>query len=345
VDVIDVTDQVQEYRQSAPAGYFKTFGCRESDLAEEDYSTTWVGDRSLEIINNWEKGGNFLMTGFIKPHHPFDPPRPWSGKYNPADLSVLPGWLDSCPAKDLEAWKGYFSYEELTIDGLKTVMAAYYACISQIDHHVGRMTALLKKKGLYDNTIIVYTSDHGEYLGFHHLLLKGNFSYDPLARIPLVIKYAGRAAGKSDGLYSNIDIMPSLMRDAGIPVTGEPIFLDSAGRDKIFIENNNMEYVCRTKSRKLIIHRDRGEFFFDLDDDPHELNDVSKDSKYSGDLDVLKKSLEETLISKGPVTTFIDDDAPIIAGDNIIGPGDPRREQMKAFLKNNMTGMDKHLWD
>ncbi len=102
-------------------------------------------------------------------------------------------------------------------------MAYYYATISQIDHHVGRLIALLKEKRLYDNTLIVFTADHGEYLGYHHLLLKGNHMYDPLVKVPLVIKWPdGRRAGSvSQRLVSNVDLAPTLCRAAGLQPAAE----------------------------------------------------------------------------------------------------------------------------
>ena len=63
---------------------------------------------------------------------------------------------------------------EMTEAKIRRAMAYYYATISQIDHHVGRLVALLKDKNLYDDTLILYNSDHGDYMGYHHLLLKGN---------------------------------------------------------------------------------------------------------------------------------------------------------------------------
>ena len=91
-DHIDLMDQVSEYRQHAPSTYWDTFGALESDLDEAHHSTTWIGDRALETLETWEGGGHLLMVGFIKPHHPFDPPAPWSEMYDPSMLSLLPGW-------------------------------------------------------------------------------------------------------------------------------------------------------------------------------------------------------------------------------------------------------------
>ena len=115
-----------------------------------------VGDRAVEALEGWDSGGNLLHVSFIKPHHPFDPPAPWSSMYDPEQLQLLPGWLpEGCLSADLALSTGYFDNTELTEGTLRLAMAYYYATISQIDHHVGRMLDLLKEKGLYDDTAIV----------------------------------------------------------------------------------------------------------------------------------------------------------------------------------------------
>ena len=153
------------------------------------------------------------MTGFVKPHHPFEPPENRYDDYDPEKLTLLPGWTSSCLERDLQRSKGYFPHEDLSEKALRQVMAAYYATIEHIDEQVGRMTNLLKQKGLYDNTLIIYTSDHGEYMGFHHMLLKGNLPYDPLMKIPLIIKYpkhAEKTGGQvSKALVNNVDLAPN----------------------------------------------------------------------------------------------------------------------------------------
>ncbi len=75
VDAVDVIDQRREYRELASAEYWASFGAQESDLPEEHHSTTWIGDRAMDVVSRWQGGGNLLMAGFIKPHHPVRPAR------------------------------------------------------------------------------------------------------------------------------------------------------------------------------------------------------------------------------------------------------------------------------
>lgn len=173
VDRNDVEDQRSEYRQHAPQAYWDTLGAMVSNLPEAHHSTTWIADRAIETVQSWDaRDRHLLMVGFIKPHHPFDPPAPWDAMYDPQKLTILPGWTEKNFDHDLKLSRGYFPHDRLTEATLRRAMAYYYATISQIDHHVGRLIAVLKEKRLYDNTLIVFTADHGEYLGHHHLLLK-----------------------------------------------------------------------------------------------------------------------------------------------------------------------------
>lgn len=101
-------------------------------------------------------------------------------------------------------------YEQLSEDDIRAITAAYYAMITEIDDAVSRLIALLREKNLYDNTMIIFTSDHGEYMGFHHMMLKCNHLYDPLARIPLLVEDPQHIhlPQNDTRLTENIDIAP-----------------------------------------------------------------------------------------------------------------------------------------
>ena len=233
-------DQVNEYREKAPSSYWETFGAIESNLDEKHHSTTWIADRAMETLEQWNDSGNMLMVSFIKPHHPFDPPAPWSSMYDPEKLSLLPGWTDSCLDRDLEKDAGYFCHKDLTEGRMKKILASYYATISQIDHHIGRMLEYLKEKGMYNNTLVIYTSDHGDYMSYHHMLLKNNYMYDPLVKVPLIIKYPQyiHKGVMSPALTSTLDIAPTILKQAGCKtgnfMKGLDLAEDTGGRDVVF---------------------------------------------------------------------------------------------------------------
>ena len=137
IDRIDLEDQRHEYRKNAPVEYWESFGTAATGLPEKFYSTNWIANHSIETLENWDDSGNMLMVGFIKPHHPFDPPQKWADMYNPETLQPLPGWIDKSISYDTEEHKGYFENTTLTEKALRKSMAYYYASITQIDYGIG----------------------------------------------------------------------------------------------------------------------------------------------------------------------------------------------------------------
>jgi len=325
VDRIDIEDQRREFREHAPKAYWDTLGALVSDLPDEHHSTTWTADRAMDILQRWKPGEpNLLMVGFIKPHHPFDPPAPWHKMYKPDALTLLPGWTATRPERDRKRSRGYFPNDQMTEKQLRRAMAYYYATLSHIDHHVGRMVDLLRRKGLYDDTIVIYTSDHGEYLGFHHMLLKGNHMYDPLARVPLIIKWqGGKGAGTvSQRLVSNVDIAPTLCRAAGCApaagMHGQDLRTDGPGHEHIFCEVGKEHVMVRTRTRKLLRQGPKApEFLFDLEKDPLEMKNVAADPAYAADL----KSLRAAALAWRPEVAnnkaHLDPKAPQIKQPNV----------------------------
>jgi arylsulfatase A-like enzyme len=105
----------------------------------------------------------------------------------------------------------------------KTLQAAYYAMIKLVDDQLGRILDCLKETGQLDNTIVIFTSDHGETLGDHGLIQKGCRFYEGLVRVPLIISWPGRfqAGLRCSGLTELVDIVPTLLEAAGLPVPSE----------------------------------------------------------------------------------------------------------------------------
>lgn len=345
-DDIDIVDQRQEYRCHAAQEYWDTFGAVESNLSEEHHSTTWIGDRSVEAIDRWEGGGNLLMAGFIKPHHPFDPPYPWSSRYDPEGLELLPGWLEHPIPRDVARARGYFANDTLTEKSLRKVMAYYYATISQIDYHVGRMINLLKEKQLYEDTLILYTSDHGDYMGFHHMLLKGNDMYDPLIKVPLIIKYPGRAKKNTatEAMTSTVDVAPTILSQCGCQpgkyMKGLDLAKDEKGRELVFAEQIMQDghcYMVRSRTRKLLLCRDETKSrFFDLEKDPLEMNNLIDEPAYRDEIETYKKAAAEWVLFETPSPIHLDYGARLISGSNVPSAHDGHREEMENYFRQKV---------
>jgi uncharacterized sulfatase len=170
---------------------------------------------------------------------------------------------------------------------LRRNMAVYYGMISFIDHEVGRILECLDRLGLARNTLVVFTTDHGHFLGQHGLIAKGAFHYEDMIRIPMIVRHPGQvpAGAVSAALQSLVDFAPTFLGAAGVPAPGLMQGLNqydvwrgrkAAVRDHVLVENRHQptRLHLRTyveKRYKLTVYRDApfGELF-DLQEDPAE---------------------------------------------------------------------------
>ena len=348
IDSVDLIDQEQPYRGRAAESYRPTFGAGPSNLPEAHHSTTWIGDRAMEFVSGWKPDRpSLLMVGFIKPHHPFDPPGRWATMYDPDTLTILPGRTDEVPAVDRERSRGYFDNATLGESALRRVMAYYYGTISQLDAQVGRLIGGLKRKGIYDRTLILYTADHGEYLGFHHMLLKGNHMYDPLIKVPLIIKFPSRrhAGTVSEALVSSVDVTATILRECGLrpapDMRGRPVQPVLSGLrpacDRVFAEDGRQTMV-RTRTRKLLYAANRGEsMFFDLESDPNELHNLYDDPSRQDEIRALKDAILDWYQSETRTGPFLDLDARQIEQPNVPEDRAKAEQEIERYIDRRMS--------
>ncbi len=340
---LDLIDQERRYRKDAAQSYWDSFGAHVSDVPDEHHITTWTGDRAVETVSKWTSNqGNLLMVGFLKPHHPFDPPSPWHERYDPETTPILPGWTEDVPKQDIQRARGYFDNTSLTPAALKRVTAYYYATITHIDHHIGRIVRELKSKGLYDNTLIIFTADHGEYMGFHHMLLKGNHMYDPLVKVPLIIKYPKqRHAGvMTDELVNTLDVTSTVLSETGqketVDMRGDALGGTTPGRilpRKVVIAEDRSGLMATDGHYKLLLNRDNSKsLFFDLNYDPYELVNRIYDGNYAIRIFDLREAVLAWQLNETDRAVYVDTSVPLAGGDNI--PTDlerTEREQLEYF--------------
>lgn len=199
-----------------------------SKLPTAYHNTSWTSDRFIDWISHGRDSQRPFATwvSFPDPHHPFDCPEPWSRLHDPAEVDLpenrtrsfdgKPWWhkaaLEGEPGdpKFAEIRKAYSRIPQQTDDQLREIIANTYGQISYIDHEVGRMLIALQQAGLSENTIVIYISDHGDWLGDHGLVLKGPMHYEGLLRVPMIVRGPGVPAGKvvSDPV-STLDLGPT----------------------------------------------------------------------------------------------------------------------------------------
>ena len=166
-----------------------------------------------------------LVYSCHEPHPDFVSPRPFDRMYDPADMplpetrrdNVGPRLLRNRDDRQLK------SADALEDDDLRAMWAAYYGAVSFVDHLVGVILAALIETDQFDETLFIFTSDHGEMLGSHGLLYKGAVLYEELVNIPLLIRPPGglTAAHRTDRLVTHVDLVPTILNWCGAPVPGE----------------------------------------------------------------------------------------------------------------------------
>ncbi|GIX07520.1 MAG: arylsulfatase [Candidatus Poribacteria bacterium] len=204
-----------------------------SQLPAERHHTAWCADRSIQFLQSRDRSRPFfLWTSFIKPHPPFENPVPWNRLYRAVEMP-----LPFVPPDYQELWtywtrfQNRYKYRDQGVDWnlIRTMRAAYYGAISFIDYQVGRVLAELERQGVLDQTLILFTSDHGEMLGDYHAYGKRSM-LDPAVRVPLVVRFPDRfpAGRRVEAPVSLIDLLPTILAAAGISEELPPHGLDLA---------------------------------------------------------------------------------------------------------------------
>jgi arylsulfatase len=191
-------------------------------LPESHTLTNWTTDRATEWLAEPERGDEpfFLSVGYFAPHHPFNPPEPYASAFAETKIP-LPHVDDSELASKPPYYRAFReSVRDVTDDPdqVGSLQRAYHALMAQVDTQVGRILATLDEQGLAENTLVVFSSDHGEFLGERGLLWKGPYLLDDLMHVPLIARWPGRlAAGTNyDGLTSALDFFGTLGRVAEV---------------------------------------------------------------------------------------------------------------------------------
>ena len=202
-----------------------------SPLPAAAHIDAWVGDQAASWIDSVDDQRPwFCWVGFPGPHNPWDAPAEFVERYRDADVALdttrRPDVPEAGPFRTfLDAFLDYSCSATLTDERIVEVRRHYFANITLIDAAIGRIVDALRRRGLDDNTWIVYSTDHGEMLGTHGLLNKMVF-YEPSVRVPLIIRPPGGGPSRRfGGLIEHVDLTATLVEAA----CGKPI-PDSPGR-------------------------------------------------------------------------------------------------------------------
>jgi arylsulfatase A-like enzyme len=185
-------------------------------LTMSGYQPTRMTDQALKFISK-QKGAEepwFLVLSWNPPHPPFDPPAEDRNLYSESSLKLRPNVRLSTPADKITN-----PYPQLeSLDALRQAEQGYYGGITAVDKEFARLLKALDDNGMTDNTIVVYTSDHGEMMGSHGHMAK-QMPHEESCRVPFFVRLPEMKGGSSsDALFASVDIYPTLCGLTGIPV-------------------------------------------------------------------------------------------------------------------------------
>ncbi len=311
----------------------------EKGMPEEHHQTTWCVEKAMSFITECKDYDTpwLCSVNFFDPHPPFDPPVEYLNRYiEKLDEIPLPnyeeGELDHKPEyQQIQHSKSTSTnlknIKELPADRMsdddhRYVKSAYYAMVDLIDKQVGRLVEALKETGQYENTIIVYMSDHGEMLGDHGLYYKGLTMYEGAVHVPLIIHYPNKLkTGHYEPLMELVEVAPSLMEAVGVPIyagmqaksfwselqsgnhrPSRDVFCEYYNS---LIDGNGKNYgtMLRSGQYKIVVQHglELGELY-DLENDPGERNNLwFDDTMQSIKLDLMKKVCDKLVWNCDPL--------------------------------------------
>lgn len=303
---------------SAPTGTMDESIKYSWPIPEEFHYTTWIAERSNELIESYHEQEEpfFLWASFPDPHPPYLVPEPWASMYDPDKLTlpgVTPGEHELNPPHfqktqeknpDFSEYKetgygihGFHSHLGWTEEAHRKAVATYYGMISFMDKAIGSLLDKLDQLGIAEDTIVVFTTDHGHFFGQHGLQAKGGFHYEDLLRLPYVVRYPGKApAGvTSSSMQSLVDLAPTFLKFAGIQPPLAMTGVDQSqvwqnpeliARDHVICEFHHEPTTVHLKTYindryKITVYYNQtyGELF-DLQEDPGELCNRWQDEQY-----------------------------------------------------------------
>jgi len=286
-------------------------------VPEELYTTAYVQEKTIGYLEEFAKGGQpfFLQMSFPDPHHPFTAPGKYWDMYDQEDIPVpdafnhpqnmLPPHVAFLHGRRDEgkAFKDGVMSFGCTEKEARGAIAHNYGAITMIDDAIGATLAKLEELGIADNTIVVFTTDHGDYMGDHQLLLKGAIHYQGLVRVPCIWSDPRRSTGgqKTEALSGTLDLASSILDAAGVEpfwgMQGKALTSLADGNDaydSIVIEEDQrrslMGFPPHYRVRSLVTDRyrlslyscvDWGELY-DLENDPCEFENLWDDPDHAG---------------------------------------------------------------
>jgi choline-sulfatase len=323
----------------------------------------WTVDRSIQFLKDRDRSKPFfLKTSFARPHSPYDALPEYFEKYDQRDLpmAAIGDWAhihdDKSQVDNPAAWHGTMSDEQI-----HNARAGYYGNVDHIDVEIGRLLNEMERQGILDDTLILFTADHGDMLGDHNMWRK-TYAYEGSAHIPMLVRLPkdmqDNISPESDKPVMLRDIMPTILDVLGlnIPDTVDGLSMLPLAQGKscewrdfahgehctCYSSDEEMQYLADSKVKYIWFPRTGREQLFDLENDPYELCDLANSPEHEGILVKMRRRLIKELEPRNCGLT--DGDKLIIQSEPITSPHYIKRlagmpEKDKIFFRE-LTGID-----
>lgn len=298
----------------------------------EDSHTHWLANKTIKLMESYSTNASpwMISLNFTEPHLPCRPSEPFASMYNPTSVPMWPSFKDNLENKPYIQKQQLLSWgvENFTWDDWAPIVARYYSVISQMDDAIGRIMEKIDSLGLKNNTIIIYTADHGDMCGSHRMMDKHYVLYDDIVKVPFIVRWPKKVKGgeiQNNFICNALDLAPTVVdivksckneeagnneigaRDLKSHFQGRSILPLLRGdnvddwRNFIVSTYNGQQFglytqrMIRTNSWKYIWNCTDVDELYNLEDDPHELNNLinkaKKDENLRNVLEQLRKLL------------------------------------------------------
>ena len=295
----------------------------------------------MEFIQRQEnhQGPWCVFISAYAPHDPYSVPKDIYDSYRKEEILLPESFWDTMEDKPAIYRRLQSVWKELDTDEIKTILCCYYSYCTLVDRQIGRLTSYLKESGQYENTLIVYLTDHGDLMGAHGLFCKGVPAFEEIYRIPLFIKLPDSQYGGKEihQLASTCDIAPTVLELAGLSglrgkIDGQSLapWISGLRNDSrtVYAEFQGQRYAYTQRivwmdSYKYVFNTFDYDEFYDLEADPYEQKNEINNLKYQEIIKIMVEKMWEIMKETGDSTMM--DAQYYMLRIAPLGPGESKR--------------------
>ena len=287
---------------------------------QETYTSDWLTNKTLNYLESVGDDPFCYMLSLPDPHPPVEVRAPYDTLFAPENMPLpktfhaenLPDW-----AQDLQSKSPFGLGQPNREENLRRFLALYFGEVKLIDDCVGRITKALKSHGKLENTIVIFTSDHGEYAGEHGLMGK-NHLFETAYRVPFIMQWpAGiTPASRIDRLMTTVDVQPTLLSLMGVPASGREQGRDGSCQlkgthsnwdDVSHIHHNTHAFAgVFTPEYELALAKRGDSVLFDRKADPDQTRNLYADPAHQDIVDALsRKVIQHHIDVKSPAADWL----------------------------------------